>query len=373
MAATGRQNGSPTAASDVAARLREAGFVRLVAAPDGDALAATGLLARTLDALDTPFQASVTDFDAADRSTDADLTVAVGLADATADLALSTPPVSATAFDVVQECDGSPVVALAMAGLVAADEVGGPVADAVTASGFERHPGVAVPTVDPADGLAHSTLVCAPFSGDEDATREFVSDLDLPEQLGPDDRRRLASRVALAVVGHADATDRASAALERALRPYHGGPFETIAGYADVLDCVAREAPGVAVALALGHDVRADALGAWRDHARRAHDGLRAATTGRYDGLFVVRGETDRLPVETVARLARDFRSPEPAVLALTEGRAAATTLDDTRVGPAVRDAAAALDGTAEVTGQGARATFAADTASFITAFREAL
>jgi hypothetical protein len=93
-------------------------------------------------------------------------------------------------------------------------------------------------------------------------------------------------------------------------------PFETVAGYADVLEAVAQERPGTGVALALGHDVMETALSAWRKHGARVHKTLHTADTSRHDGLFVVRaGHGARLG--TIARLARDYQSPEPMVLAL--------------------------------------------------------
>ena len=52
MSAAGRPN--EDAPGRTAAAIREAGFVRLVATADGDALAATGLLARALEASASP-------------------------------------------------------------------------------------------------------------------------------------------------------------------------------------------------------------------------------------------------------------------------------------------------------------------------------
>lgn len=372
MSTAGRRNGSPLAASDVAAHLRAAEFVTLTATASGDAVAATGLLARALDAVETPYQARVLDPAAEQRSTDADLTVAVGHDDATTDLSLATAPASATAFETAREIGADPDVALALAGVTASGRVGGPVAEAATASGIERRPGVAVPTTDLADGLAHSTLLHAPFSGDARAVESLLADHDLATVEDEDDRRRVASLVALETVGHPDATDRASDAIEHALRPAEGGPFATVGGYADVLDAAARAAPGTAIALAVGHDDIADhALDAWRAHAARAHAALRDAATSRYDGLFVVRG--DDLPVGTVARLARDFRSPEPVALAVGDGTAAASAVEGHDPSTAVRGAATDCGGNAVVSDRTTRATFDADPTSFVDRVREAL
>ncbi|WP_423999386.1 hypothetical protein ACOZ4I_10825 [Haloarcula salina] len=369
MSATGREPTPATSPSALAGSLREAAFVRLVSDATGDALAATGLLARALD--DTPFQASVVrPFEDPDRTTEADLTVAVGRTQSAADVSL-TDRAAATAFETAREL-GTADPALALAGTIAAGDADGAVAEAAERAGLERRPGVAVPVADLADGLAHSTLFVAPFSGEADAARAALADLDVAPDEDPstDDRRRLASLVALTVTE--DAPPRAADAVQRALRPAVGGPFETVGGYADVLDAVARERPGTAVALALGHDaVREDALDAWRTHARRAHEAVTDATTGRYDGLFVARG--DPMPTGTVARLFADFRAPEPVTLVVTDGEAAARATDGRDVAASIRAAVESVGGDAVGTGDRARARFDVSTADFIEAFREAL
>ncbi|WP_436932274.1 hypothetical protein [Halosimplex halobium] len=389
MSTTARSEDAP-AAGEVAGRLREAGFVRLVGAATGDALAASGVLARALADCDRPFQVSVADLPAdTERATDADLTVAVGRADPVADcsIAAGAEPASETAFAVARELDADPDVALALAGTVADGRaVGGSVAEAAEASGLERRPGVAVPTTDLVDGLAHSTLVHAPFSGDRLAVAAALDgagiDADGPADgsdpvvdatsLDESARRRVASLVALRTVGDDACPPRGGHAVERALRPFDGGPFATVGGYADVLDAVARERPGTGVALALGHDVGEAALDAWRSHARRAHAAVADATTGRYDGLFVARAETADAPVGTLARLVHDYRSPEPVTLAVTEG-AAALVADDRDLEPVLSTAAEGVDGTAAATGTTGRARFDVETGAVITAVREAL
>lgn len=378
MSTTGRQSTGEPAASDVADRLREVGFVRLVGSATGDGLAASGVLARTLAARDRPFQVSLAAIPTeGERATDADLTVAVGRTDPTADLAVAgvERPASEVAAAVARELGhelDTGTLALALAG-VAAD---GRAADSgltelAVEAGFERRPGVARPTTDLADALAHSTLVHSPVSGDPEAAASLLAAHGLPSDatdLDEDGRRHLASLVALRTVGEDDVAPRGGEAVERAVRPLAGGPAVTVEGYADVIDAVARERPGTAVALALGHDVLEDGLAAWRDHARRAHRGLRTVDTGRYDGLFVVR--TDDAPVETVARLAHDYRSPEPVTLAGTGGRAAVVA--DQPLGAAVRAAAESIDGSGEATGSTGRARFDGPAAEFVTAFRGA-
>jgi hypothetical protein len=377
MSTTGTNPSPAPTASDVAGQLREAGFVRLVGAATGDGLAACGVLARALAARDAPFQVSLAGLATdADRATDADLTVAVGRADATADVALPGDgrPASETAAAVADELDaGDDALALAVAGAVVAD---GPTDTALferAREAFDRRPGVAVPVTDLADGLAHSTLVHAPFSGDLEAASERLAAAGLPTdtaELDEDDHRRLASLVALETVGDDAVPPRGGEAVERALHPLVGGPVETLGGYADVLDAVARERPGTGVALALGHDVIEDALAAWREHARAAHAGLRSADTGRYDGLWVVRPADPEVPVGTVARLAHAYRSPEPVTLVATDGAAAVAADHD--LGSTVRTAADAIDGAGEATGTTGRARFDGPAAGFVTAYREA-
>jgi hypothetical protein len=365
----------PSATVDsVAAACRDAGLVRLVGAADGDGLAAVGVLARALSAVEVPFQASVTCFPDPATGTDADVTVTVGAAGG--DVAVDATPASVPAFAAARELapDAADPV-LALAGSVAAGAIPGDdgvgLFEAAREAGVERRPGLAVPVADAADGLAHSTLVHLPLSGDVDAAREALGDVAGAEET-PESRTWAASMVALRAVS--GAPTRAADAVERVLRPCSGSPFETVGGYADVLDAVARERPGTGVALALGHDARSAALSAWRDHASAAHRAVREADTGRYDGAFVVR--TDG-PVGTVARLVRDYRSPEPVVLALgrsERGYDRAAAAGDREVVSALRSAVAEA-GTVAGRGPTARATLhePVDEGTFVSAFRGSL
>jgi len=387
MSTADRSAGDDDRASAVASACRDAEFVRLVATADGDALAATGVLARALAASDRPFQASVAEPTTVPASgTEADVTITLGRADATADYAIppTTAPVSETAFAAAEQLgEADPILALAGAH-TAEQSPSGSLIETAERAGASRRPGVALPTDDVADGLAHSTLVHAPFSGDTGAAGELLADrsLSATANVDEDEQRRLASAVALETVGTDDATTRSGEAVEHALHPHAiSGPFATVGGYGDVLDAVAREQPGTGVALALGHDAREAALNAWRSHAERAHRAIRRATTGRYDGLFVARGSpvdlgidtaTD-VPIATVARLVRDVRSPEPVVLVVTDGRAAAAATGDRDFVTALGKVAESAGGSAAGSGRRAQATFDAEMAEFIVAAREAV
>ncbi|MFB6297543.1 MAG: hypothetical protein ABEH56_03385 [Salinirussus sp.] len=356
-------------ASDVAARLRAAEFVRLVADATGDALAATGLLAT---ALDGPYQATVAGAPGTgDRDTGADLTVGVGRRTAGADVVLGTAePASRLAYDAAEQLGGADPV-LAMAGLVAAGAV--PTGAPLDAADLPRRPGLAVPTDDPVDGLAHTTLVHCEVSGSPDATEALLAGSDA---LAADDdaRRRRASLVAVDVAG--DGTPRGAEAVERAIRPRVGGPFRTVGGYADVLDALARQEPGTGLEVALGGGngkrERERALDAWRSHGRRVHAAVREATTARYDGI-VVAGLEGTAPLGSVTRLIGDFRTPEPAVLTVADGRAVLRAVDRTEADRVLAAAAEAVGGRATGTADVARSRFDADGTELAAAVREAV
>lgn len=383
-----------------AATLREADFVRLVALPDGDALAATGLLAGALRAAGIPFQTRVrgprpVDHEGADtEGTDTDTLVRVGGRDpAAADVHLpgNAVPASVAAHAIAGELGATGSPTLALAGAVAAGATPGaagtaPLLEAAERAGaVERRPGLAVPVADLADGLAHATLVRGPFSGAPDRARERLGLDDRPDETpgSDEERRRIASLVAVEAATAPDAPPRAAEAVERLLRPYAtgSGPFATLAGGADVLRAVARERPGAGVALTLcdgdADDLRETALAAWRAHGRAVHgllDDASDGTTERHGGLFVVRADEASLGrVWTAARLLRDFRSPEPAALVVGDGVAAvAATSDEAISGVADALAAAGSDPVAVGADRTAAARFDDDARNVIETVREA-
>lgn len=353
--------------ASIASALEQASFVHLVVRADGDALAASGILTRALADLGTPYQVSVRRtiaertgrVQAATDDADGDLTLSIGATDAAVSR-LDAPerPATLAAVGVTRALESGsdsassngagsgPDPLLALAGLVAAGvEPGAGESEWLLETArerdlLERRPGVAVPTVDPVDGLAHSTRIRAPWSGDADATAEALADVGVDAASGQstdgadhafdeDDHRAIGSLVALDVVGDDETAPRAAESITRALRPAATpqGPFATLGGYADVLEATARLEPGTGVALAMGHGAREQALDGWRRHGRQVHAALDAASTERHDGLFVV--EVDDGPVESVADLAAAFLSPEPTVLAIGDGQAAVVSIDE--------------------------------------------
>ena len=332
-------------ADSVATTLSEASFVRVLPSPDGDGLAAAGLLARALRRVDVPFQVRVASLWTDPPVGDDDglsVSVGAGCPDADVTIAPDGAPASLDAYRVAAEIGGEdgadpdPVVALA--GVVAdgahpESVAGSLVGNAEDAGHVRRRPGIAVPVADPVDGLAHSTLVHTSFSGNPDAVEAALPELDSDD---PDSeaQRAIASRVALGVARDGDAPPRAADAVERVLHPYAtpAAPVATLGGFADVVTAAARERPGTGIALALGHGGRDAAVDAWRDHGAAVHHALDSAPTERHDGVFVVRptSGSDAATVAdspgrlaTLSRLVRDFRSPEPLVVALGDGVAA--------------------------------------------------
>jgi len=411
------------AARTVASAIAAAPFVRLFGHADGDALAACGLLAVACRERSIPFRVHVSAdpagdaadaADAADDETgDADAATdddsrtllvtrdghtATGAATAATDLAVPTDdgrqPASVGAAAISRELGVDPDPVLALAGVIAAGETPGGagsdrlLAAAESADRLTRRPGVAVPTADIADGLVHSTLLDAPFSGDADAAGDLLADLnvstDSDAEIDGETRTALASLVAVETATASTAASQAADSVGAMLRPYAtpSAPFATLGGYADVLAALARERPGAAIALAFdAPGAVSEAVGVWREHAAAAHVALDTATTGRYDGVFVTRIETARpAVVPTVARLVRRFRSPEPVALVVTDAidgtrHAALATTESLGLANAMATVAREFDG--ESGGTPTQATLAVDAdvsdSALIAAVREAI
>ncbi|MFB6270184.1 MAG: hypothetical protein ABEH83_09590 [Halobacterium sp.] len=320
MATTGRT--AQSTERDAESVLVDAEFLSVVAAPFGGSVAAAAMLAGACAQRDVPYQVRVSrSAPSAPAAGDASL-VAVGSESPEAD-AVFVDDAANEAFAAAEAVGADPDPVVAFAGALA-DGVE-PSSDVREAAGLMRRPGVGVPTADLAAGLAYSTRMHASFSGDEQAAGAVLAGLDLPVELDESAQRRLASVVALDATE--DATARGAERVADVLRPHETpeGVFETVEGSADVLSAVAWDAPGLGVALALGQVDGPAALDAWRSHATAAHEAVRRADPSRYSGVEVVDVE-DAHP--TVARLVRDYRASEDAVLAVGDGAAALATTD---------------------------------------------
>ncbi|WP_251331087.1 exonuclease RecJ [Haloplanus pelagicus] len=371
-------------AGELAAALREAPFVGVVSAANGDSLAASGVLARALRERSTPFQIRVDPVPDPLPGDGDDLVVGLGVTGGDLALAGHRRPASAAAAETARELGVDPDPVLALAGVAAADRPVGDAASLLEAAArrrtIDRRPGVAIPTADLAEGLAHSTLVHAPQSGDPELAEETLAALGVSVEPSDEGHRRLASW--LAIEASTSSSSRAAEAVERALRPHAipDGRFATVEGFGDVLDAAAREQPGAGVALAIrdGAERRSAVLDAWRAHATGTHTALADATTGRYDGVFVARvADEDPGRLGTIARLCRDFRSPEPVVLVVADDAAAAASTSGVALGRTMAEARRSVDADGQSRGGPRRATATFDdtveVSRLITAFREAL
>ena len=369
MKATDRPGEGPAPGEDgIAATVRETELCHIVASAVGDAVAGAAMLASGCAAAGTPYHVTTVrtreELRSRLASVDSDAGAVVVGADTPEAPAVAGRSVSERAHRIASELGATPDPSLALAGIVAA---GVDPADAAPTllerADADPTPGVAIPTADLADGLAHTTLVHADFSGER---QRVTAELD---ELGDDpDPRRVASLLALATAGPDAASTRSATAVERAIHPYRTpGPFSTAGGYADVLSALARRSPGLALSLAMAGERRSAALSAWRERAVRTHEAVRSADIERYDGLVVARVDG---PVAPVARLVRDFRSPEPVALAVADGEAAIATAE-TDVGESIEAAANAASGSGLGHGNRGYARFAADeTATFVDAVR---
>lgn len=351
-----------------AERLSNAPFVRFIGTPDGDALAAIGVLARTLD---QPFQARLDRLATVSDDFD-DVTVTVGTSGG--DIALTDRPIASTALSIANELSNASlapaITTLGLAGVSASERAVEPTVERLETA-FERRPGVGVPTNGPIDGLAHSTLIHAPFSGDTEAVTELLGSIDD----GRDDATRtsIASLVSMAVVKTPET--RASHRIERLLHPLvaPAGPFATIAGYGDVLDGLARVAPGDGLALALGRSDPPEALECWRAYATTVHGAIDDCALERHPGCVVARlPDGSNAVLEPVARLIREFQSPEPVVLAVSGDSIVVTGTEDTA--PALERALeSTTPATPLTTTNGYTRVGVTDTDPVVTAFTEAI
>ncbi|MFB6112200.1 MAG: hypothetical protein ABEJ35_06665 [Halobacteriaceae archaeon] len=336
MAATDQSHGPTTADTDaLIGAVQDAEFVTIVARADGVGAAAAGLLADALESAGTPHQVSLTSTAGAaserlEDATDTRTSVSLGHPSAVADVA--TPPghTLTSVASAAEALGGRPDPTVAMAGIVAGGTHPSKAPAAIQRLGEwsgRREPGIARPGTDAVDSLAHTTLLHGPFAGDREAARDLVEEVEPAA-----DGTALASAVVLAAAGPDRRPPSAGAAVERGVRPVRvEGSWDSIEAFADILAATAREAPGVAIGLALGRVEPPAARDPWRTHGAAVHEAVRAAELARYDG-FVQADLDGSAPLGPTARLLRDFRAPEPAVFAVGPERVGvATTETDAR------------------------------------------
>ncbi|MGM0372640.1 MAG: exonuclease [Halobacteriota archaeon] len=329
MATTGTadENWTP---DGLAGHLRGAPLARVVSRADGDGLAAAAILGRALAARNIPRHLSLspTAADATTRISESGTAVALGFS--VGDHACNPDSAALCAYAVARELGTEPDPGLAIAGAVAADvEPHGPALDAANERGLEHRPGLAIPTADPAVGLAHTGLVHADFSGSVEAAGDFLGPLDLPAELDADANERLASAVALAATDTAR-PDRATRAIEAAIAPRTSPTdFETVEGYADVLNASAAMAPGQALAALLGTQDRTTLRSLWEQYGTALHRAVEDLSQAESP---VATGTVEAIPPRDVARLGRDFHvDADRLYVAGTDAVALATSEENAR------------------------------------------
>ncbi len=298
-------------ANAVTERLVTASFVQLVPTLSVDALAATRLLLASLVRRDVPFQVT--------RRTDAvpggTTHVAVGCNSPSADVVLS--PGSATT-EAVAILD-----ALGDHGVAGWSSVGKTFSAPQPAD--ETPSVIGVPTPDDPTGLADATLVHGPFSSDPESAGRL---------LARGTGRDVATAVTIDTLCAGTTSPPLADAIETFLRarPTPDGPFATTAGTADVLDVLVDVDPGLAIALACGHDAIADrALKRWHTHSAAVHAAVEhaATTTGE------IELDGDLAPVGATARLIRTVTAPDKPIIVRNGTRISVASPDpgDTDVG----------------------------------------
>lgn len=284
-----------------AERLVSAPFVHLVPALTVDALAATRLLLARLAHERIPYQVTRR----ADAIPDGSTYVAIGTPQSDADLVLTPGAATAQAVELLSALDVHGAPEWAAVGTTFES----------TAPDDERPGVMGVPSADDPAALAGSTLLHGPFSGDATAAERL---------LAAGTGRDVATAVALETLRTAPATPSLAAAVTTFLgaRPTPDGPFATTAGTADVLDVLVDIDPGLALALACGHDAVADrALTLWHEHAPAVHDAVERADNA-------IQLDDEVAPVGAAARLIRSVRAPDEHVVVRSRTRLAVASPD---------------------------------------------
>lgn len=311
-----------------ASRLATASFVQLRASPSVDGLIAAGLLRDVLETRRIPYKFAVS-MAPAESSGDA-LTVWTGTQSIPRDgIHLEAGAATEKAAELMASLGRDPEPERVAIGTVFTE---------TSPHGFgDPQPGLGLPVEDPRDGLAHSTLVHASYSGDVETVDAVLENANNLED------REIASLVALTSLEDPGLPPMAGEAIQRLLGPtaIEWGPYPTVEGTADVLDVLAETDPGVALALACGQaSGSVSVLEQWRSTARDIHESLRNLTLEGPEGLAVL--EVDHAAVAVTARLLRAFHDVPRTVVVYTDDRVAAAsrTMDDRALADALLEGA---------------------------------
>lgn len=351
---TARRSTEQTIDPDAAVTaLRGAPLVRILTKQFADSIAAAGVLTQGLAEQQIPFQVSPTTSqdDRAMRASAGDpdaVTVSIGsLTDPDlADIVLDHAPVE-MAVSIVKRLGADPEPHLPLAGIIARGENPEKLPELLSSTRDpeqSRSSRFGIPVDDLVDGLAHSLLIHAPFSGDRSQVADMLDRVGVDiDQIDSDETlRQIASAVAI------NATDgpnpkRAADYVESFLYPHvTSHQFRTLEGFADILMSTTQSHPGTAVALAIGGNVQSAALETWRQHALTVHRQLNDIELKRYNGVVSFSGEWTW--IRTAARVVQRTMSPEPVTIARSDEGVAVAAEDEDRL-------TAAIEGITEQTG----------------------
>jgi hypothetical protein len=319
---------------NLASDLHDADLVRVVSRADGDGLAAATILGAALADRDIPRHLSLAPSRkrVAPRLEGDDTVIVLGFQGF--EQSCNADSAAACAYELAQELGTDPDPGLALAGAtVAGVPPADPALEAARDRGLTQRPGLAIPTADMATGLAYTGWLHAEFSGDEEATTKFLADLDLPEPMNEQGHRMVASAVALEATD-TQPSERASTAIANAVGPRTTPTaFETIGGYADVLNAATKMDAGAALA-ALLTGAESRLLEMWQMYGAKVHEAVAELPQTETP---VETATVEGIPPEDVARLGRDFRVPAdrfyvegPATIALaTREETAIETLEN--------------------------------------------
>lgn len=323
---TGQSTTQGVSTDGLARSLTESSFVHILTRPSAEQLAASATL---LAATSTPGHVRVLDGRTAPPSVSEGLVITTDPRGDEATTFLGDEPLH-RAVAVVEGLSGA---------------VPEPVR-ALEGEEFTPSPGIVTPVDDLGTAIATSLRLYGPLSGRRpEAVAERLRDAGLPtaiDEARTDEGagRRLAGWLAASALEAEDRPPSAADALESALSPIHlpHGPVPTREGLVDLLETVAWEDPGIALACLLGDGRWDAAIGRYVYLANRVYEVVGTRPTNGPDDL--VSTTVDDVPPGPTARLWTAYRLHRSYGLVVSGGEPARVGLAAT--GP--RGASALLE-----------------------------
>lgn len=349
MAATSRPNTEGRPAEAVASAIETTALIRVSYRSDGPGAATAGCLAQVCSKSGIPYQL-----------TPAPTTATIANDQSPTPITVQPNGDESVALTIREAIDSATTLAANHEVAIDADLIGalekmwsGPDVDLESRDVIAEHPAeiddpeLGIPTAEPVPGLAYSRWIHAPFSGDEAAVADEFDDLGIPEdtlEKGEWHTIRSLVTVDMAIDGSLDAT-RTFCTPDPAADPCY-----STEGFADLLDAVGREHPGLAITLALDRTTTTSVLDVWADHCQVVHEAIDKASVGRFDGFTIL--DAPECPVESAAITAARTISTEPTVLVRTDTDVGIAARTDGLAPELCSAIAATMDGTADWTTQ---------------------